>query len=89
MCVCYTPCAALCTPLVQALVDGMIIVYDLGFWDRMTDSEKMSMRQQFMYSYSINKSASQPCHMHLSGCTEELLAFFQQYVSGFAQWKVR
>lgn len=66
----------------------MVVVYDLGFWDRMTDSEKQSMRQQFMYSYSMNKSAPQPCHMHLSGCSPELLALFQQSISGFDHWRV-
>lgn len=52
----------------QALIDGVKIVYDLAFWHLMTDAEKMSMRQQLMYSYSVNRHATQPCHMVLTDC---------------------
>ncbi len=55
----------------------MKVVYDLAFWHLMNDAEKMSMRQQLMYSYSINRHATQPCHMVLTDCNVRTLQLWQ------------
>ena len=65
---------------------GPIVVIDCG-WDdgMMTDKETLSLTQQIMYSYSVNRKAKYPVRLCVYGASEKQMELLKK-LPGFETW---
>jgi tRNA (guanine9-N1)-methyltransferase len=66
---------------------GPVMAIDCDWDDMMTDKERLSLTQQIMYSYAINRKATKPVRMCLYGVSarqQELL----KKLPGFDTWYI-
>lgn len=65
---------------------GPIVVIDCGWADgMMTDKEILSLTQQIMYSYSVNRRAKHPVRLCVYGASEKQKELLQK-LPGFDTW---
>ncbi|KAG1679255.1 hypothetical protein FOA52_009284 [Chlamydomonas sp. UWO 241] len=68
--------------LAQGVQAGTPLVLDLDFPGMMNESELRHLCQQLSYSYSVNRKAPRPCHLHLLGLKAEVKACFERQITG-------
>jgi len=68
---------------------GPTVIIDCG-WDdgMMTEKETLSLTQQIMYSYSVNKKAKRPAKLCVYGASEKQIALLRK-LPGFDTWYMR
>jgi Trm5-related predicted tRNA methylase len=69
----------------QACKQGIRVVIDCSFEDKMGDREKKSLVQQIMYCHGANKRASRPCSLFITSI-EGLIGKGLHGISGFNDW---
>jgi len=66
---------------------GPIIAIDCEWDDMMTDKERLSLTQQIMYSYAVNRKASKPGRLCIFGASQRQQDLLRK-LPGFETWYV-
>ncbi|KAG7397371.1 tRNA methyltransferase 10 [Phytophthora boehmeriae] len=69
----------------MAAEEGVKVVIDCGFEEKMSEKEKKSLSQQIMFSYGVNKRSRTPMNAYITSLRGDIKENLEK-ISGFHEW---
>ncbi|KAG2772587.1 hypothetical protein PC129_g3405 [Phytophthora cactorum] len=70
----------------MAAEEGVKVVIDCEFEEKMTDKEKKSLSQQIMFSYGVNRRSRTPMNAYITSLHGDIRKNLEK-ISGFHEWQ--
>ncbi|POM69072.1 RNA (guanine-9-)-methyltransferase domain containing hypothetical protein [Phytophthora palmivora] len=70
----------------MAAEEGVKVVIDCAFEDKMTEKEKKSLSQQIMFSYGVNRRSRTPMNAYITSLHGDIRKNLEK-ISGFHEWQ--
>lgn len=70
----------------MAAEEGIKVVIDCQFDEKMTEKEKKSLSQQIMFSYGVNKRSCMPMNAYITSLNGDIRKNLEK-ISGFHEWQ--